>query len=174
VHGNGQATRVDRARDDRCAALRNWGEPTRVDEFDGAALGEEWGVYDGPGHARNGRRTSGRSQRVGRRDDDHRRPRDNTAGMEWGGGQRYGRWEGRMKAPASDETYNALLLWPDAKGFPVGGEIDFMEMMDHTRQKAHVFDAGRRERASPALVHASFALLTASWRPSASGGRASA
>jgi licheninase len=122
------------------AALQNWGEPTRVDEFDGVALSDEWGVYDGPGHAGNGRRTP---DAVSVRDGvltitgD---PRGNTAGMEWGGGQRYGRWEGRVKAPASDETYNALLLlWPDAEDFPVGGEIDFMEMMDHTRQKTHVF-----------------------------------
>ena len=60
--------------------------------------------------------------------------------MAWGGGQQYGRWEGRVRAPASDPTYNALLLlWPDAENFPVGGEIDFMEMMDHTRQKTNVF-----------------------------------
>jgi licheninase len=122
------------------AALQNWGEPTRVDEFDGVVLSDEWGVYDGPGHAGNGRRTP---DAVSVRDGvltitgD---PRGNTAGMEWGDGQRYGRWEGRVKAPASDETYNALLLlWPDAEDFPVGGEIDFMEMMDHTRQKTHVF-----------------------------------
>ena len=73
--------------------------------------------------------------------------------MEWGGGQRYGRWEGRVKAPASDPTYNALLLlWPDAENFPVGGEIDFMEMMDHTRQKTHVFlhygKSNKRSRAA--------------------------
>ena len=66
--------------------------------------------------------------------------RGDTAGMEWGGGQRYGRWEGRVRAPASDPSYNALLLlWPDAEDFPVGGEIDFMEMMDPTRQKTHAF-----------------------------------
>ena len=64
----------------------------------------------------------------------------NTAGMAWNPGQKYGRWEGRVQAPASDETYNALLLmWPDAENFPVGGEIDFMEMMDHTRQSTNLF-----------------------------------
>jgi hypothetical protein len=122
------------------AALQNWGEPTRVEEFDGTRLGPAWGVYDGPGHAGKGRRTP---EAVGVRNGiltitgD---PKGNTAGMEWGGGQRYGRWEGRVKAPASDPSYNALLLlWPDAENFPVGGEIDFMEMMDHTRQKTHVF-----------------------------------
>ena len=32
-----------------------------------------------------------------------------------------------------------LLLWPDAENFPVCGEIDFMEMMDDTRQKTNIF-----------------------------------
>ena len=62
--------------------------------------------------------------------------------MAWGSGkgQKYGRWEGRVRAPASDPTYNALLLlWPDAEDFPEGGEIDFMEMTDHTRQSTDVF-----------------------------------
>lgn len=45
-----------------------------------------------------------------------------------------------MRAPVSDPSYNALmLLWPDAEDFPVGGEIDFVEMMDPTRQRTNVF-----------------------------------
>jgi beta-glucanase (GH16 family) len=121
------------------AAVFGWGEPNRVEEFDGP-LGKNWNVYDGPGHAGNGRRTpdaisiqngvltiTGDAQ-------------GNTAGMGWMPGQMYGRWEGRVKAPASDESYNALLLlWPDAEDFPVGGEIDFMEMLDHTRQTTNIF-----------------------------------
>ena len=60
--------------------------------------------------------------------------------MAWNPGQKYGRWEGRVKAPASDPSYNALLLlWPDAENFPVGGEVDFMEMTDHTRQETNLF-----------------------------------
>jgi len=122
------------------AVLRGWGTPTRVDEFGGTALGSRWNVYDGPGHAGKGRRTpkavAVRNGILTITGDS----RGNTAGMEWSGGQRYGRWEGRVRAPASDESYDALLLlWPDAENFPVGGEIDFMEMMDHTRQQTHVF-----------------------------------
>jgi beta-glucanase (GH16 family) len=117
-----------------------WGKPLRADGFDGTALGDAWNVYDGPGHAGNGRRTpravSVRGGLLTIKGD----ARGNTAGMEWSRGRRYGRWEGRVKAPASDETYNALLLlWPDAENFPVGGEVDFMEMMDHTRQETNVF-----------------------------------
>ena len=43
--------------DTSAAAVHGWGEPARSEEFDGAALGEEWNVYDGPGHAGKGRRT---------------------------------------------------------------------------------------------------------------------
>jgi licheninase len=126
---------------DISAATRlGWGRPVRVDEFDGTALGRAWNVYDGPGHAGNGRRTPKAVSVRGGILTITGDPKGNTAGMEWGGGQRYGRWEGRVKAPASDPTYNALLLlWPDAENFPVGGEIDFMEMMDHTRQETNVF-----------------------------------
>ena len=132
--------RVSTGHETSAAALHDWGEPTRVDEFDGTALGEEWGVYDGPGHAGNGRRTPDAVSVGGGLLTITGNPKGDTAGMEWGGGQRYGRWEGRVRAPASDPTYNALLLlWPDAEDFPVGGEIDFMEMMDHTRQKTQVF-----------------------------------
>jgi len=120
--------------------LQGWGTPARVDEFDGTKLGDAWGVYNGPGHGGNGRRTP---KAVSVRDGIMTitgDARGNTAGMEWGAGQRYGRWEGRVKAPASDPSYDALLLlWPDAENFPVGGEIDFMEMMDPTRQKTNVF-----------------------------------
>jgi licheninase len=120
--------------------LHGWGPPTRVDDFTGSALGSRWHVYDGPGHGGKGRRTP---KAVSVRDGIMTitgDSRGDTAGMEWAGGQLYGRWEGRVKAPAADETYNALLLlWPDAENFPVGGEVDFMEMMDHTRQETHVF-----------------------------------
>ena len=78
------------------AAQQNWGEPTRVEEFDGTRLGPAWNVYDGPGHAGNGRRTpSAVSVRDGMLTITGDSAGD-TAGMEWGGGQRYGRWEGRV------------------------------------------------------------------------------
>jgi licheninase len=137
--GQGPGGGLSAGHETSAAAAFGWGEPNRVDEFDGP-LGESWNVYDGPGHADNGRRTpdavsieDGILTITGD-------PEGNTAGMAWGPGQKYGRWEGRVRAPASDESYNALLLlWPDAEDFPVGGEIDFMEMMDHTRQTTNIF-----------------------------------
>ena len=46
-----------------------------------------------------------------------------------------------------------MLLWPDAENFPVGGEIDFMEMMDHTRQNTDFFlHYGQNNRPAPRQV----------------------
>ncbi|MBP2371167.1 glycoside hydrolase family 16 protein [Pseudonocardia parietis] len=121
------------------AAALGWGEPVRTDDFTDGTSG--WNIYDGPGHDGNGRRTP---DAVSVQDGVLTITGDgegNTAGMAWTeGSQQYGRWEGRVKAPASDPSYNALLLlWPTAENFPVGGEIDFMEMMDPSRQTTDIF-----------------------------------
>ncbi|TQM06223.1 glycoside hydrolase family 16 protein [Pseudonocardia kunmingensis] len=120
------------------AAVHGWGTPNREDDFTGGT--EQWDVYDGPGHAGEGRRSP---SAVTVQDGILTITGDSsgtTAGMAWNPGQKYGRWEGRVRAPASDPSYNALLLlWPDAEDFPVGGEIDFMEMLDHTRQTTDIF-----------------------------------
>jgi len=122
------------------AATHGWGNPNREDDFTGDLSG--WGLYDGPGHANKGTRSPGAAKvadGVLTIDGD---ADGTTAGMAWGSGkgQKYGRWEGRVRAPASDPAYNSLLLlWPDAEDFPRGGEIDFMEMTDHTRQATNVF-----------------------------------
>ena len=121
------------------AATQGWGEPVRTDDFTDGTSG--WSIYDGPGHAGNGRRTPDAvsvSDGVLTITGD---AEGNTAGMAWTDGSRqYGGWEGRVKAPASDPSYNALLLlWPTAENFPEGGEIDFMEMMDPSRQTTNIF-----------------------------------
>ncbi len=121
------------------ATILGWGEPSMVEEFDGS-LGPEWQLYDGPGHVGNGIRSP---EAITTEDGVLTITGDSegtTGGMAWFPGQQYGRWEGRVRAPASDETYNALLLlWPDAEDWPVGGEVDFMEMIDPDRQKTEIF-----------------------------------
>ena len=125
--------------DTSAATKYGWGTPNRVDEFD-SGLGRDWDVYDGEGHDGQGRRTpdavsvkNGIMTITGDAS-------GNTAGMAWNPGQRYGRWEGRVRAPVGDSTYNALmLLWPDAENWPVGGEVDFMEMSDDKRQSTDMF-----------------------------------
>ena len=64
-----------------------------------------------------------------------------TGGMAWKQGRsQYGRWEARVKSPVADPSYNAvMLLWPDAENWPVGGEVDFMEIGDETRQEVDFF-----------------------------------
>lgn len=53
---------------------------------------------------------------------------DQSGGMAWRTGQRYGRWEIRVKAQSGNGYSPVVLLWPDAEDWPEGGEIDFMEM----------------------------------------------
>ena len=121
------------------ASAFDWGSPTRVDEFDGEIDPASWQVYEGTGFDGQGTRTAealnvqdgilsitGDAQGA-------------TGGMSWQPGQMYGRWEARVRAPASDESYNALLLlWPDDES-GAGSEIDFMEMLDPTRQTTSAF-----------------------------------
>ncbi len=117
-----------------------WGTPAGVEDFDGTL--SNWGVYDGPGHAGNGRRSP---SAVTVSDDGILTitgdPNGTTGGMAWRlGGAKYGRWEARVKSPVADPTYNAvMLLWPDAENGPAGGEVDFMEISDATRQKTDFF-----------------------------------
>lgn len=116
-----------------------WGEPDFVDEFEGTGL-EGWNAYDGPGHAGNGTRSPDAATVAdgvltidGSAD-------GTTAGLAWGNSQQYGRWEVAMRAPVGDPAYNALaLLWPTAENFPVGGEVDFAEIMDSSREKVDLF-----------------------------------
>ncbi|MHA6793443.1 family 16 glycosylhydrolase [Pseudonocardia bannensis] len=121
------------------AQLNGWGTPERVEEFDDAELAQ-WELYSGTGFDGKGRRspdavsvTDGLLTITGD-------ARGTTGGLAWDFGSQYGRWEGRVRAPVSDPSYTALmLLWPDAQDFPTGGEIDFMEMADPTRQRTNAF-----------------------------------
>jgi hypothetical protein len=120
------------------AQRHGWGAPNREDDFSTGT--DQWDIYDGPGHGGNGTRSP---SAVSVQDGILTITGDSsgtTAGMAWNPGQKYGRWEGRVRAPAADPSYNALLLlWPDAEDFPVGGEIDFMEMMDPSRHQTDIF-----------------------------------
>jgi Glycosyl hydrolases family 16 len=120
------------------AATYGWGAPDREDDFSGGA--EQWSVYNGPGHGGEGRRSPSAVSIAGGVATLTGDASGTTAGMAWNPCQKYGRWEGRVRAPASDPSYNALLLlWPDAENWPAGGEVDFMEMTDDTRQSTNFF-----------------------------------
>ncbi len=122
------------------AAAYGWGTPNREDEFTDPSSTKNWSLYDGPGHAGNGIRSphaasvaDGQLTITG---DDQ----GTSEGMAWNPGQKYGRWEGCVASPKGASAYNSLLLlWPDAENFPVGGEIDFMEISDQSRQSVDMF-----------------------------------
>jgi hypothetical protein len=103
---------------------------TGGDEFNtGTKPGSNWEMYDGEGHGGNGQRkpsafsiangeltVTGSSNGV-------------SGGMAYKSGQKYGKWEARMKVVPGDPDYHpVLLLWPDAENWPVGGEVDYAEM----------------------------------------------
>ncbi|HEY0816454.1 MAG TPA: glycoside hydrolase family 16 protein, partial [Pseudonocardia sp.] len=109
------------------AAVRyNW-QLQDHDEFDGAALGPLWSPY-------SGKTTDG----VGRHDPANLHVADgmlaivshglSSGGLEWHPGQLYGRWEVRARTQRAAGYGAVLILWPDAEDWPVGGEIDFMEI----------------------------------------------
>ncbi|GJF10133.1 hypothetical protein NGTWS1803_16400 [Mycolicibacterium cyprinidarum] len=118
-----------------------WGTPLET-RFSGPdALSEPWYVYDSPGHNGWGTRTPDAISFV----DGHMvitgDAAGNTAGLSWGVGQKYGAWEVRVKVPTGAADYHAVaLLWPDAENWPVGGEIDFVEILgDAERQSVNHF-----------------------------------
>ncbi|WP_226360861.1 glycoside hydrolase family 16 protein [Pseudonocardia sp. ICBG1142] len=126
---------------DTAGEVFGWGAPDVVDDFTGTQLGPGWNAYDGPGHAGNGTRSPAAATVAdgiltidGTGD-------GTTAGLAWTAhSQKYGRWEVRMRAPTGSPSYNALaLLWPTEENFPVGGEIDFAEIMDPSRDKIELF-----------------------------------
>jgi Glycosyl hydrolases family 16 len=120
------------------AQVFGWGNPTKADDFSSGL--SQWGVYNGAGHDGNGRRTAsavtvanGLLTITGSANGD-------TGGMAWGKGQKYGRWEARVRSTPGDNDYHpVLLMWPEAENWPVGGEIDWMEISDPKRQSADTF-----------------------------------
>ena len=118
----------------------NWGEPNRADGFNDPASLHGWTIYNGPGHNHNGIRTplavSATDGSLTITADAH----GNSGGLAWYPGQLHGRWELCVKSLPSAETYHSVaLLWPDAEDWPQGGEVDFMEITDPTRQYVEGF-----------------------------------
>ncbi len=151
-----------------------WVSP-RETRFTGLAAlsGTGWSIYDSPGHNGWGRRTP---QAVSFVDGNMVITGDaagNTAGMAWGGGQKYGAWEVRMRVPEGAADYHAVaLLWPDAENWPVGGEIDFVEIIgDSKRQRVshflHYSAQNLQEAAASAVDATQWHNYAVSWTPQA-------
>jgi Glycosyl hydrolases family 16 len=123
------------------AERHGWGTPDRSDDFDHASSLNNWLVYDGPGHVNNGRRTP---DAVTVSDGNLVISADlagNSGGLtpNWGG-RMHGRWEICARSTIAGPAWTAAaLLWPDAEDWPAGGEVDFMEISDPTRQTVSYF-----------------------------------
>ncbi|MCE0764133.1 glycoside hydrolase family 16 protein [Pseudonocardia kujensis] len=117
-----------------------WGSPNRADEFDAGSSKDEWGIYDGAGHAGNGTRSPAAISVLDGLLTITGDPSGQSGGMAWNPGQMYGRWEGCVRSPAgSNDLHSLLLLWPDAENWPEGGEVDFMEISDPDRRSVDGF-----------------------------------
>ncbi|WP_070017973.1 glycoside hydrolase family 16 protein [Streptomyces nanshensis] len=131
---------------DTAAERFGWGKPVPegTDEFDyGSADKPEppdtakWELPGGPGecgegHDGNGRRCTDNSQVVGGKLRQLGAENGDSGWMASKFGQRYGRWEARVRSEAtgadSERTYHPLLiLWPDSNRWPQDGEYDFLE-----------------------------------------------
>jgi beta-glucanase (GH16 family) len=118
------------------AAVRNGWTLVAHDEFDGDKLDDDlWSPYKG--------RTT---DDVGQHDPDNLSVSngtlkltsrgDTSAGMAWKDGQKYGRWEARVRSQAGNGYGPVLLLWPDSEHWPEDGEIDILEIPKGDRRKA--------------------------------------
>ena len=149
------------------AASNNWGSPNATTDFDSL---RGWNVYSGPGHNGNGRRTPSAISVSGGVLTITGDAGGNSGGMGWGSGQRYGRWEACVRSSPGAATYHpVLLLWPDAENFPVGGEIDFMEITDPARKFAegwlHYGPDDRREGGTVAVDATQWHSWAVEWTP---------
>jgi hypothetical protein len=169
------ATPEEKPRNDDCAVtaadVYRWGRPNREDNFTDASSLTGWVVYDGPGHAGNGRRTPDSvsiSDGVLTITGD---AKGNSGGMGWLPGQLHGRWEACVKSSVAPASYHSLvLLWPDAEDWPVGGEIDFMEIVDPTRQSVdawiHYGPGSQKERTITKIDATQWHSYAVEWTPS--------
>jgi len=118
-----------------------WGAPTVQSDFEGTALPPDWHAYGPePGHDKQGTRSpeqitvaDGVVTLAGAED-------GTTAAMSWHPGQRYGRWEACVRSdPGAGGYHPVILLWPVKEDWPVGGEVDWMEISADDRQDTDFF-----------------------------------
>ena len=113
-----------------------------VDDFNGSALSNSWGVYHGQPAGDPASWWSPTRVSVANSELVLASYRDKN-GMITGGvsnhtvAQTYGKWEMRVRVDASDEIPYALLLWPSGGSWPP--EIDFLEDVGGPRTSASAF-----------------------------------
>lgn len=123
------------------AQTLGWGEPTRRSDFEGGAVPPDWHPYGPePGHNKKGTRTPAAVTVADGAMTIEADAQGTTGAVSWHPGQKYGRWEACVRSEKAAGGLNALLLlWPVAEDFPVGGEIDWMEILSDDRQETSFF-----------------------------------
>ncbi|MEU0519783.1 glycoside hydrolase family 16 protein [Streptosporangium sp. NPDC006007] len=127
------------------AGTLGWGTPTWCAEFDDYLDQSDWVVYDSPGHAGNGRRSSGQLYLGNGALYLHGKADGTTAGLASRRSQTYGRWETRIRLYRGAGSYHPVaLLWPQEGGGGVRSatdeEVDFLEVInDPGRQRPNFF-----------------------------------
>lgn len=154
------------------AVVNGWGPVIARDEFNysGAPKRSKWKVYDARGHARKGFRRP----TAWKVDGSVARVTGNSSGTTGGmaakfGRQKYGRWEVRMRTNHRDPDYHpVLLLWPDAKTWPCGGEVDYGEGGDDTSRVQfylHYSCQNKQVRASKNIDTTQWHNFAVDWQP---------
>lgn len=112
---------------------QGWGVPIWESHFNYTGNPDPvyWSPYDGPGHNDNGTRDPERINVANGIMTLTGLANGSTGGMAHEIGQRYGRWEVRMRSyntGASGSLYHpVLIVWPDSDDWPEDGEYDFQE-----------------------------------------------
>ncbi|GIJ70623.1 family 16 glycosylhydrolase [Virgisporangium ochraceum] len=109
------------------AATQNWGTPAWSEDFDGTALGPDWGAYDDPTN-QHGNRQPGQCRVSGGMLRLVSEPDNRTCGVAHRKNQTYGRWEGRVRSSGSG-WMSLFIIWPHVEEpkWPALGEYDWRE-----------------------------------------------
>jgi hypothetical protein len=144
------------------ASKYGWGSVIAGDNFEytGSPKSTKWSVYNSDGHGGHGRRSpsawvvaDGVATVTGN-------STGTTGGMSARFGQKYGRWETRMKTNYRDSEYHpALLLWPDEPARATCPEIDYAESTHDTSKMKFFLHYG----CEPKQTYAVRSIDTTQW-----------
>jgi hypothetical protein len=130
------AAAVRAAASTSAAARYRWGRAVNGDEFNykGAPDSRKWRVYNSRGHDGQGWRRRSAWNVDGATVTVTGDAKGTTGGMASLYGQKFGRWEARMKTSLRDPKYHPnILLWPHQRGTTNCPEVNFAESTNNRK-----------------------------------------